>query len=188
MSKIVLTIRGCTRRLNRFELWLKRRCEKTSWYALITLLILTAFMLGCSRPSKPVSDAAGRSDDVLVQLWVSSDCVQPGEVVKIRVTVTDTSALNQVIESSDQPVLDIVFGNPDHPFLRWSDGKPLTSDLTRFELKPGESKSIEMDWVPDSSFQGPVHIWARFVSPTRPYLQNPSVTVAVKYCTGPLDP
>jgi hypothetical protein len=38
-------------------------------------------------------------------------------------------------------------------FLRWSDGKPLTADLTHLQLKPGESKTIEMSWFPDERFK-----------------------------------
>jgi len=30
---------------------------------------------------------------------------------------------------------------------RWSDGKDLTPELTLLELQPGQSKTIEMNWV-----------------------------------------
>ena len=175
--------------LSNFQLWFRKsQIEAMRWYFLITLSMLILALISCSRPSQPVSSTSGRNDDLIVDLWASSDCVQVNELVKLRTTVTNHSTKAQVFETKDQPVLDIVFGNPDSPFQRWSNGKALTSDMTHLELKPGESKSVEMDWVPDGSRRGGVHVWARFVSPTRPYFQNPSVTVQVQYCVGPLGP
>ena len=189
MNKIVLAVRGCTHRLNRFELRLQRRCEKTSWYVLIALLVLTASMLGCTRPSKPVSRTSGVNigGAITLEMWASSDCVQPEERVLLRATVTNETSRQFVVELKDQPVLDIWIG-PDSAPLRWSDGKPLTADLTRLELKPGESKIIEMNWMPDPSIQGPILVSARFVYSSQFSPLVPGFNVNVKYCPGPLGP
>jgi hypothetical protein len=120
---------------------------------------------------------------LLVETWASDDCVQPGNIVHLRVTITNKGAKTQVIELDDKAVLDIVIGNPDTG-RRWSDGKPLTSDLTRLELGPGASKSIEMDWVVDKDIVGPVGINAQFIYSERLGGVTPSVLVNVERCPG----
>jgi len=42
--------------------------------------------------------------------------------------------------------------------MRWSDGKPLTRELTHLELKPGELKTIEMTLTPDERFDRSI-VW-----------------------------
>ncbi len=75
------------------------------------------------------------------------------------------------------------------PIVRWSDGKLLTPDLTRLELKPGESKAIEMDWVVKQPSSGYVfYADANFVYSTRVPALAPSVTISVGICPGPLGP
>jgi len=89
-----------------------------------------------------------------------------------------------VIDSKDQPVLDIVISLSNSQ-VRWSDGKPLTRELTRLQLNPGESKTIEMDWVAtnDIGYHGTAAV---FHNPAlRGYDVKPSVPLNIYYCGGP---
>ncbi len=159
------------------------------WHLIFALPILAITLLGCL--SKPVSSTSGVDigGTLLVEIWASSDCTRPGDKITIRATVTNKGSRTQVIELQDQPVLDIWVGSATSVLARWSDGKTLTPELTRLELKPNESKTIEMDWLivqPPSgtvlSFQAPLVYSPRF-PPLRP-----SVLVSVSVCPGPFGP
>jgi Intracellular proteinase inhibitor len=119
-----------------------------------------------------------------VEMWASSGCMHVGDKVHLRATVSNRGPKPQTIDLKDTPVLDIVFGNPDAG-PRWSDGRPLTPDLTRLELKPGESKSIEMDWVAE---YGTKNITAVFRTDRRFPPLEPGVTINVGTCAGFLGP
>ncbi len=77
-----------------------------------------------------------------------------GQPVTIRFTVHNSGKERTTIyERTGKPVMDIIAGTSpvregDPPRPRWSDGKPMTTELTRLELKPGESRVIEMIWTP----------------------------------------
>ena len=116
--------------------------------------------VGCLPISTSIKD--GR-EGLVVELWASNKCPKLGEIVTLRATVSNQRTRSVLIALSDQPVLDIIVGNPDSSVNRWSTGKTLTSDLTQLELEPGKSKSIQMDWhIEESStvvsanfFEGP---------------------------------
>ncbi|MBI4786654.1 MAG: hypothetical protein HY782_06370 [Chloroflexi bacterium] len=188
MNKSVLTMRGCTTMHSRVHSGCNAtRWQSTHWSIPVGLLMLIIALVGCSRQSKPVSSTSG-VDFITVEMWASSDCVQPGETVVLRATATNKGSRVEVIELRDRPVLDIVVGDRDRVFRRWSDSKPLTTDLTRLELGPGESKTIEMGWVPDPSIQGAVAVSAHFTYSAKFPPQLPGFTIGVKYCTGSLGP
>ncbi len=145
-----------------------------------TLLVVSAFAIalsGCR--GGPVSVENWRENHV-VQLWASKSCADYGEIVTIRATATNRDSRPLVVELKDQPVLDIIVGYPD--MVRWSAGKPLTLDLTRLELKPGESKTIELQWVAT----GPSGATAHFIdNPRYPdYPVNPNFFIYVGNCPG----
>jgi hypothetical protein len=94
---------------------------------------------------RPVSYAAG-SNLFALTVWASDGCPDPDALITLRATVVNQTQQVQVVVLTNQPVLDIVVGNPDRSTIRWSAGRPLTSDLTRLELGPSESKTIEMQW------------------------------------------
>ncbi len=156
---------------------------------ILALLALSFLLLGCL--SKPVSSTSGVDigGTLLVEIWASSDCTRPGDKITIRATVTNKGSRTQVIELQDQPVLDIWVGSATSVLARWSDGKALTPELTRLELKPNESRMIEMDWVVAQPASGTVlSFQAPFVySPRFPPLR-PSVLVSVSVCPGPFGP
>jgi len=99
----------------------------------------------------PVSGSAVR-EGLVVEIWASADLVQLGDRVKLRATVTnETNRMStrrvHIVDLKDRPVFDIVVETDMRQVLaRWSDGKALTRDLTYIELKPGESRTIEMDY------------------------------------------
>lgn len=126
-------------------------------------LLLVLLLLGCR--GGPIS-AEDRRGNVFVELWASRSCADYGETVTLRATATNRDSRPLVVELKDQPVLDIIVGYPDQ--VRWSTGKPLTSDQTRLELKPGESKTIELQWVAT----GPSGATAHFIDNAR-YPENP---------------
>ncbi len=161
------------------------------YHLIILSLLVLSFLPSCSRPSHPIR-ATSSVGSFLVEMWASEDCVRPGDTVKLRATVTNTSSNTQRIELRDEPVLDIILDHSKSTRIgtrRWSDGKPLTSDLTRLELAPDASKSIEMDWVVDEGKIGPVGIAAEFRSASqRGGAVGAPIQVNVSNCSGPLGP
>ncbi|HEX4850679.1 MAG TPA: BsuPI-related putative proteinase inhibitor, partial [Puia sp.] len=113
--------------------------------------------------------------------WASSSCVEKGEQFQVRATVTNQGTKTQVIELKENPVLDIWIGPANTPLARWSDGKTRTSDLTRLELKPGESKSVEMTFV-EKLGSGAIPIEARFTYDDRFPPSSVDVFVDVGNC------
>ncbi len=106
----------------------------------------------------------------------------------LRATVTNHTTKTQVIELTDQPVLDIIIRNQGQ-IVRWSNGKPLTPDLTRLQLKAGESKEIEMEWTVKTPTPSTVfYVDANFVYSTRVPALTPGVTISVSVCPGPFGP
>jgi hypothetical protein len=153
-------------------------------YAFVSLLILLS-LLGC-RASKPATSSSV-IEGIVVDVWASSDCVHPGETPKLRATATNHDTITFSVELTDRPVFDLVVRTTDKT-TRWSDGKPLTPDLTRLELKSGKSKTLEMD--------GPVQccdslmVTAPFIYSPKfaDYPATPGVIVNVQHCRGPLGP
>lgn len=113
-----------------------------------TCFLLAALLLiGCLDRSVSTSTAVeiGGTGYLDVEMWASKNCVQPGDTVHLRATVSNRSDKNWTVELQDQPVFDIETSS-DGKRVHWSDGKPM-SELSRLELKPGESRTLEMDIV-----------------------------------------
>ncbi len=157
------------------------------WHLIFALSILSITLLGCL--SKPVSSSRV-AEGIVVEIWASNSCTQPGDVIKLRATVTNNGATPHIVELKDQPVFDITVGDQGS-VVHWSDGKPLTSDLTRLELKPGEFKKIEMDWVVTRPASGSVFtVQARFIYSPRAVSDplQPGILINVSVCPGPFGP
>lgn len=119
------------------------------WFVFLPLALFTLLLVGCFSKSKSATSVV---EGIVVEIWVSNDNPQPGEQVRIHLTLTNETTHVHVVELVNRPVVDIVIDYRvlnESIVVRWSDGKTLTSGLTRLELKPGESKSIEMNWVVD---------------------------------------
>lgn len=156
---------------------------------IFTLWALIAVLVGCL--SKPVSNTsvASLEQPLVAEIWASSDCAKSGDRINLRATVMNKGTGVQVIELSDQSILDIWVSDSAVVLRRWSDEKPLTPDLTRFELKPNESKIIEMDWTVRQPASGTVlSVQAYFIYSTRVPPLRPTVLVSVGNCPGPFGP
>ena len=124
-----------------------------------------------NEPHQPVIQTA-TAGEFVVTMWASDGCPDTGAMVTLRATLTNDSSQTQVVNLNDQPVLDIIIGNPDRSTVRWSTGKALTPDLTRLELKPTESKTIEMQWKMQWEGQNRPFIHARFIDDER-FINHP---------------
>lgn len=154
----------------------------------IPINIFTAFsfallLAGClQRPQPPMSNT-GVVANLAVTTWISNPCVQPNDIVHLRATVANHGSQTEVVDLKDKPVLDIEIGLTDRQ-LRWSDGKELTPELTHFELKPGDSKTIEMDWVVSNDY-GFHNASAVFIYSDKPpvVISRPGVPLNIGSCT-----
>ena len=127
---------------------------------LIFLVIVPLFLTACVGWPSPQSNATTLNTLVLI-LWTSHRNVNVNQPVTIRFTVKNEGKQMAVYDSGSRPVADILIPG-GIPKIRWSDGKPLTPDLTRLELKPGESRILEMIWAPGPEYKGkPVRIAGR---------------------------
>lgn len=85
-----------------------------------------------------------------------------------------------MIELKDRPVFDVRIGFtwPKQQSIskQWSDNKPLTSEITKIELKPGESKTIEVQAIVPSGRPN-IGVSATFYDTADPsWLDNPIST------------
>ncbi len=158
------------------------------WYLILGYLCFAFALLGCLRQPKPATHT-GSYGDFGIKIWVSDTCVRVGETVKVKATVTNNGSRTRVVELTDRPVFDIVIPALKPP-VRWSEGKAMTPDLTRLELKPYQSKTIEMDWVAEQRAYGGVGILAQFVDePNSPFgPRTVGGTVGVGTCPGTFGP
>ncbi len=153
------------------------------------LYILALLLASCFNSPKTI---ATTSDHWRVELWVSASCARPGETVTARATVTNVTSNVQTVDLKDLPVFDLGIGysTPHGPVnINWSDGKPLTSELTRLELKPHESKSIEMQWKVDPAASA-FGVSATLIDNPRfvDHPLSPNLLIPVSNCPGPLGP
>lgn len=125
---------------------------------LALIIIILASLANCSLFGGPESNTG--SDGYLgLILWVSRSLPRVGEPVKIRYTVENDGNRTEVIELEEKqgPVMDISihFGaGSDWTTLYWSDRREITPEMRKLELAPGESKIIEMTWMPDETAEG----------------------------------
>ena len=157
-------------------------------------LLIMALLLASCRPVKPVSYTARSGDGILIEMWGSKDCVVAGETVHLRATATNEDPEPFAVDLRDQPVLDIwVSGLVEAKgaiLQRWSDGKPLTPDVTGLALQPGQSKTLEMDWIPATSVYGAAHAEANYIHRAS-WGDDPlivSITIEVQACSISLGP
>jgi hypothetical protein len=149
----------------------------------ILLIFSILILLGACRVTRPASSSS-IIEGIEVEVWASSDCVQPGETVKLRTTATNRGSRTFKVEFADKPVLDLVV-KTSGKLTRWSNRKPFTPEMTGLELKPGESKTIEMNWQVQSTDSLLVN--ADFAYDSRAGVA-PSLLVQVQHCVGPLGP
>jgi len=89
-------------------------------------------------------------NDLLLRVQTNSTRAEVGKPIQVRFTITNTGINKHtyILESSTTPVMDIVVdvvGGPE--LLAWSAQNP-DKVQHRIEWKPGESKTIELIWIP----------------------------------------
>ena len=160
------------------------KITKPVFWILAAVSLLGFLSAGCVQRERSITIGERPFE---VKLWVSDRCPSYGETITIRATVTNRDSTAHVIELTDRSVIDISAGyrTTEDSLFRWSDGKPLTPELTRLELKPGEAKSIEMPLTtPFGACCGGVSV--RFYSDERS-LNNPmgtSLSIDPNECVG----
>jgi len=118
--------------------------KKHSFLQIVMFVPILALLLaGCLQRERSVT-AGGIPFEL--NLWVNNRCPNYGEPVTIRASAINRDSRVHIVEFKDHPILDIYvnYRTRDEILIRWSDGKPSSSDLNHVEIKPGESKSIEM--------------------------------------------
>ena len=155
-------------------------------YRIALVVWMLVLLMGCASSPSPTSrtDGIDIGGTLLVEAWASADCVKLGQTVHLRTTVTNKGARHQVIELNEKPVLDIVIGNPEKSEKRWSAGRVLTPDQKRLDLAPGESKSIEMDWVAERMPYGVATVWGIFNYDNKGNYKAPLVDIWIESCPG----
>lgn len=110
-------------------------------------LIGTCLLIALAGCSNGQSDTV-RQDHLVLKLESNQSRAHVGEPVQIRFTITNTDREPIEIESKNAPVMDIyveVVG--DGPLLTWSGLFP-DQVSHRLRWQPGESKVIELTWIP----------------------------------------
>jgi hypothetical protein len=125
-------------------------------------LLALAVLIGCSRPVRGSHGIGGiQGTQVQIAIVASDNCAKQGKTVKLVATVTNLGDSVLTIQLENKPVLDIQVryetlngSTTVEGKQRWSDGKALTPELVYLQLQPGESKTIEMDWIAQPPTRG----------------------------------
>jgi len=110
------------------------------------LLMSCILVCACSKTS--VQTDSSFFSGLGLQLEANSLQARVGEPVHVSFKVENTREHVKVIESQATPVIDIVVQGEDRQvLLTWSSQNP-DKVSHRIEWKPGETKIIELTWVP----------------------------------------
>ncbi len=155
------------------------------------ILVLGFALSACLATPVTIKDGRGK---IAIELWASAKCVEPGDMLIVRATVTNQDSRTHLVEVKDQSILDLSIGyrtETGSTIIKWSDAKPLTPDLTRLELKPGESRTIELRWVVIEPAPSAIGVSARFIDDLR-FSDHPLSPFMMIYgpggCPGPFGP
>ncbi len=152
----------------------------------LAFLVFAVLLVGCEQ-QVPVpitgSDIVGNRDRdkiLWIQILTSDDCAAPGDVIRLRASVTNYAPQAFYADLKDKPVLDVVV-DAGGKKTRWSDGKPLSANLTQLWLEPGETRTIKADWKVESA--DAIEASTEFISSS----QLPPVTdkVTITDCSKP---
>ncbi|MGB8646787.1 MAG: hypothetical protein WCF84_16220 [Anaerolineae bacterium] len=155
---------------------------------ILILGILMFMLVGCFYG--PASESGGMNINgtgYSVTIYVNTSCINRGDILHLNARLTNLGPDTNAFQLKDKPVLDagVVLGDVR---ASWSDGKALTPDLTRLELKSGESKTIDMDWIVTGTARAG-YAGASFTYEDAP---NSSVGANVPFfvapCPGPIGP
>lgn len=111
---------------------------------IVAILLLT----GCLVPQPKGIIDKSNYDTLLLDLESDSTRAQLGIPIQMRFTVKNSGERPWILESQETPVMDIVIlGIGDQVLASWSSRNP-EKISHRLEWKPGESKTIELIWIP----------------------------------------
>jgi len=149
-------------------------------------MIIVALLTSCSLLWGGPKTETWASGNLGMTLWVSQERVSVGEPVMIRYTVDNPTDRTEVIqlEEKQEPVMDILIGfgpGGGGTKLHWSDGREITPEMRRLELAPGESKTIEMTWVPDKKAMNNI-VWIHGILNREQMYQDVPVDICVGSC------
>ena len=117
------------------------------------MVVLATLLTGCFLfDGGEPKTATNRYGNLGLRLWISRDRPRVGQSVDIRFAVINRGPGDLVIELPEASVMDIEIGTGAGvpTWIYWSDGREITPEMRRLELAPGESKTIEMTWVPST--------------------------------------
>ncbi len=155
----------------------------------ILALCVPALLSACIvTHGQPMSGGRTPAGYFHIETWASTDCAKPGETVTVRATVINDDTRTQIVQLEDRPVFDMEVRVIDKEIktYRWSQDKPLSSDLTLLDLGPGQSKTIEMQWVvqPQTSVLFSYALFIPDSSRVNDPVRAPAPTINVSLC-GP---
>jgi len=112
---------------------------------LILLVLSTALVLtACNAGLRHTSGI----DSLILELYANRSHARVGEPIQMQFVITNRGRNHIIIESPDTPVMDIIVEVVAGPeLLSWSAQNP-DKVAHRLELKPGESKIVELIWIP----------------------------------------
>ncbi len=122
----------------------------------------------------------GAYNNLVVKIQVNRSFARVGESLQIRLTTINDANQPIVIESKDKFVLDIIvedLGNRQI-LTSWSAQNP-DKATHRIEWKPGETKTMEIDWVPRPEENDRVVGIVGILSEASKIRQAPSVLIHV---------
>ncbi len=148
--------------------------------AILALFALAIVLTGCFYgPVNSTSVVHLGGTTFLTKIEASTSCIQRGDTIHLYASVTNSGSQVRAVELRSHPVLDILVVD-NGGASRWSDGKPLTPELTHLELAPGQTKTIDWDWSkrPTGTY---VVFYAEFIYTEDPVREStPGVEIAVQ--------
>ncbi len=159
------------------------------FYQVALLLVVAGLVTNCSLLWGEAKSNTTTDGNLGLTLWVSRSLPSVGQPVKIRYTVDNFSDQIEVLqlEEKQQPVMDIYisFGaaRDSMTTLYWSDGREITPEMRRLELAPGESKTIEMAWLPDEKADRS-SVWVDGILNREQMRQYVPIHICVGVCGG----
>lgn len=107
------------------------------------ILPLTFLLIGCDSGRSPISESregvASTAPPLRATLWSAHGHYRENEPVELRFTLENLSDEEVVLESDNEPVMDILFLDEG---WHWSEGPGLGQDLTRLVLAPKAKHTI----------------------------------------------
>jgi len=112
---------------------------------IVLMLSLALVLTACNTGLRQTSGI----DSLILELYANRSHARVDEPIQIQFTITNRGRNHIIIESQDTPIIDIVVApyGSDEIFLTWSGQNP-DKVAHHLEWKPGESRTIELAWIP----------------------------------------